>query len=361
MKPPVLATFQGAPQLGRLSARLAIGESVSDQDIADALGEQVVPVFRYAQGRMAGRVRKTTREPAFCHSADVALRAVDLGFGPDLVKLGLLHDVVEDSTKGLRPLVSLLDAIGERFGPELARDLRLVTNRYAVILGEACKRLEGPVPLAQASLPRVREAVGELHDSLDPDLREAYRHEFHRLLFFFPDVDLGPGEAKARIDHSYTLQKDLSLHSYRPFIEELADDARDQAWPLHERALISKGLDLVDNLRTTEVAAFHPLERILVKAEIWLDKTFFLHDLVRQRGGHETVFLVFYDYVKHHMVEQLEERSRAISFLSDSRFAYLVAFMFKTIQRVQAKYQVGPDPVEELRALRAEIRRRNGC
>lgn len=359
MQPVPRATFEGAPQLGRLSARLAIGEDVPDDDVEQALGEGTVPVFRFAQARMAGRVRKTTREPSFCHSADVALRAVDLGFGPEVVKLGLLHDVVEDSTKGLEAPLRLLEQVGERFGDGLARDLRLVSNRYSLLLGEACRLLDPVPPIGPEAFGPVRDALGRLYEGLSPELQEAYRHEFHRLLYFFHDLDLAEGARMARLDHGYTLAKELSLHAYRPFVEELADDARDRGTPLYEQALVGKGLDLVDNLRTTEIAAFHPLQRIVHKAEVYLDKTFYLHAVARGRGAGGS-FLVFYDYVKHHLVEQLEERSRALAFLSDSRFAYLVDFLLHAIGRVQAKYEVGPDPVGELSALRSEIRRRNG-
>lgn len=356
-----LATFEGAPTLGLLSARLAIGdERVTDQDVTDALGADVVPVFRFAQDRMAGRVRKTTREPAFCHSADIALRAADLGYDAGVIAVGLLHDVVEDSTRGLRQPLELIAEIGSRFGEQVATDVRLVTNRYAMLLDTVCLRLGPDAPVHQSSLPKVREAVGDLYWSLEPDLRQSYEHEFHRLLFFFDGMDLSDGARHARLDHGYSLKKELGLHAYRPFVEQLADDALDRAWPIYERALVAKGLDLVDNLRTTEIAAFDAIERMLAKAEAFLDKTFFLHDEIRRRGLGDATFVVFYDYVKHHLVEQLAERRRALSYLSDSRFAYLASFLMESIGRVQTKYQLGTDLVGDLRRLRAELRRLNG-
>ncbi|MCK6507476.1 HD domain-containing protein [Myxococcota bacterium] len=354
------AVFEGAPQLGRLSARLAVGEEVDDQDVATALGPDVLDAFRFAQARMAGKVRKTTGEPSFCHSADLALRAADLGYGQAVRVVGLLHDVVEDTSGGVQQALRLLDVVEARFGGQVAADLRVVSNRYAMLLEEACALLPAGVPLVPESVPRVQEAVGRLYESLPPEVRQTYAREFHRLYWFLHGVDLTRGAQKARLDHGYTLKKELALLAYRPFVEELADDARSRAWPLYEGALVVKGLDLVDNLRTTEVAAFAAVERMLVKAETWLDHTFYLHDLVRQRDPAGTSFLDFYDYVKLQLVEQLAERSRALAFLSDGRFAILVGFLMDAIARVQDKYRVGPDLVVELRRLRRDLRRRHG-
>jgi len=63
-----------------------------------------------------------------------------------------------------------------------------------------------------------------------------------------------------------------------------------------------------------------------------------------------------YEHVKHHLVEQLAERQRALGHLTDTRFAYLVAFLVEQMARLQAKYEVSNDPVERLDELRDVLR-----
>ena len=72
--------FRGDQKVRDFSASLAMGlaSELTDDAIAHVLGKEAVKAFRFAHEKLHGFVRKTTGEPAFCHSADIALRAVTL-------------------------------------------------------------------------------------------------------------------------------------------------------------------------------------------------------------------------------------------------------------------------------------------
>ena len=353
--------FSGAEQVRRFSAQLAVGmgEDVNDEDIASVLGARAVKAFRYSLESLRGFVRRTTGEPAFCHSADIALRAVDLLYPDSVIEVALLHDTVEDRSKTLADCARRLAELEQLFGAQSARDVRHSTNSYSMIL----RGLEGKVPhnlpFEPSSKEVLREAIVAQQRELSPELQEMFAHEYSKLVdYFLPGVELAGGARKARVDRKYTVISELRLQSYRLFVEDIHDDARaDDGF--HDDTLVVKTLDLVDNLRTSEVANFGSLERILVKVETFLDCTFFLHDYVRAHPRAVTTFIELYDYLKYSLVEQLMERKRALVFLADTRFAFLADYLMREVSRLQDKYKVVRPPVPELARLRDVIRARN--
>ncbi|MFQ5740748.1 MAG: hypothetical protein ACE5JX_17230 [Acidobacteriota bacterium] len=355
--------FSGHQRVREFSARLAVGENPGDEEVAEVLGQEVVVPFRYAQDCLRGLVRRTTGEPAFCHSADIALRALDLGYPDSTLVVCLLHDTVEDRSSSPAELSRCLAEVGRRFEAP-AQDVRLCTNRYSVLLRSLGRRVPPDLPFQQSSLEPVRKALRKFEKELPHDLSCEFEHEFRQFLdYFLDEVDLSRGAQKARIDSTYTVLAELRLQSYRLFVEEIADDARTRKAPaagtFHENPLVTKSLDLVDNLRTSEVSSLASLQRILFKSETLLDASFYLHDYVRQSNNTQATFILLYDYLKHHLVEQLWERKRALASLADTRFAYLADFLVQEISRLQQKYKVGEFPVTELDRIRDSIRELN--
>jgi hypothetical protein len=332
---------------------------VSDEEIAGMLGPGTVEAFRFAEHVLRGRRRRTTDEPAFCHSADIALRAADLGYGERVLKCALLHDVVEDGAAHLVEMDLFLQQMHERFGSEVGRDVRILTNRYAKILDERPirERLSSPPPFDESGRQALAEAVREYRQGLPESLRRDFGYEFHQILeWLIPTLDLDLGRVRARVDDRHTLLSELQLQSYRLFTVEMADDARDRPGGFCEVPLVVKAMDLVDNLRTAEVVTWRSLDRILLKVEMFLDSTFFLNAWIREHGIANRTFPLLYDFLKHQLVEQMEERARALEFLADTRFARLAEFLRGQIRRLHRKYHVGPRPVRALGRLRREIR-----
>lgn len=357
--------FQGADCLQRLSAELAVGNeaAVRDEDVVEVLGAPSLAAFRYAQQHLAGYLRKTTREPSFCHSADIGLRAADLGYDTHVVQVGLLHDVVEDRSRDLAGMLRMLDEVRDRFGDRVARDVRLLSNRYSLLVECVGRRLSGELAFSPAALDVVRAALRSYRAELEPAVAQSFAYEFDQLQgYFLSTVSLDEGARRASVDRKYGLLHDLKLQAYGLFVEQLGDHARSatDGRGFDETALVVKSLDLVDNLRTSGVAEGMALERILVKAEYFLDKTFYLHAVVHDRRLPQLTYVALYEYLKHHLVEQLFERRRALAFLADSRFAYLVQYLDREARRLQAKYQVGDDTLAGLAALRRRLRQING-
>lgn len=354
-----LDPFEGADALVDFSARLMAGEEVSEQQVAGVLGLGLVRAFRYAEERLNGRVRRTTREPALCHSVDIALRALDLGYPEPVLRLALLHDTVEDSSRTLEEVSENLAAVGAAFGPEVQADVRLITNRYDALLRQLEGGLPPGLPLRVEALPALYEALETLQGNLPERLRWEFDGEFRRLRDgCLESADFAAARRKANLDRSYTLLQELRLYAYGLYAQEVIDAARPRGGISHEFPLVVKLLDLVDNLRTSEVVTWFALERILVKAEAFLDRSFYLHEHFHRLEGRYT-FLLLYDYVKYNLVQQLRERSRALEFLSDTRFGSLARHLQRKMEEVQEKYRVEKTPARELRRLREEIRRKN--
>lgn len=357
--------FSGEDAVRSFSARLAVGlgEEITDQEITAVLGGEAIAYFRYAQQKLHGFVRRTTGEPAFCHSADIALRALDLNFRNRVVLAALLHDTVEDRSKTLEQVVTNLTEIEDRFGWEMAQDVRGSTNVYSVILRNLDSKVSHDLPFDETAKPALLQGIEDVRQETPSDLRHKFRHEFSQLLeYFVHSVNLSEGARKARVDRKYTAVSELRLRSYQLFVEDMHTDARYRRGlgrGFHDVVLIVKSLDLVDNLRTSEVANFASLERILLKAETFLDCTFFLHDEVRSIPETCKVFIDLYDYLKYHLVEQLLERKRALIFLADTRFAFLADYLMREVVRLQAKYKVHGNPLQELQRVRQLLREHN--
>ena len=357
--------FCGEDAVRRFSARLAVGlgEEITDAEVVAVLGSDTIPFFRYAQHSLHGYVRRTTGEPAFCHSADIALRALDLGFSPRIVQAALLHDTVEDRSKSLEQVVTHLAEVEKLFGWEMAQDVRHSTNVYSVILRNLDRKVSPDLAFDDTAKPALLKGIDDVRREMPEELRHKFRHEFSQLLdYFVHHAQLGGGVRKARVDRKYTAASELRLRSYQLFVEDIHTDARYRhglGKGFHDATLVVKCLDLIDNLRTSEVANFSSLERILLKAETYLDCTFFLHAEVRAMPHVRTSFIDLYDYLKHHLVEQLLERKRALIFLADTRFAFLADYLMREVVRLQAKYKVHGNPLTELVRLRELLREHN--
>lgn len=363
LNPEEKDSFTGEDAVRRFSSRLAVGlgEEITDQEILEVLGPDSIAPFRYAQRSLHGFVRRTTGEPAFCHSADIALRALDLGYPSRIVRNALLHDTVEDRSKKLDEVLFHLQEIEDLFGAETAKDVRHSTNIYSVILRNLDNKVSHDLAFDDSAKPALLKGVDDVRRELPTDLRQAFSREFEQLLdYFIHQVDLSEGARKARVDRKYSAVSELRLRSYRLFVEEIHRDARfRRSGDFHDSNLIVKTLDLVDNLRTSEVANFASLERILLKAETFLDCTFFLHDAIRALPRVNSSFIDLYDYLKYHLVEQLLERKRALFFLADTRFGFLADYLMREVLRLGGKYKVHGRPLSELSRLRQVLRQHN--
>ena len=366
LDPNLKDVFCGADCVRKFSAQLAMGraEDLGDEAVAAVLSPQAVPAFRFASHCLQGFVRKTTGEPAFCHSADIALRAKDLGYSERIVQVALLHDTIEDRSKKLSDVLEHVAELSTRFSTDIAQDVRCSTNVYSVIIRGLESRIPNNLPFDDAAPGKLRRTLAELHHELPSEIKAHFQHEYAQLLdHFLAGIDLSGGARKARIDKKYTVVSELRLQSYKLFVQDIHDDARFRALPrgssFHEDALVVKALDLVDNLRTSEVANLGSLERILLKAETFLDCTFFLHDYIRERPHTRTSFIDLYDFLKYHLIEQLLERRRALVFLADTRFGFLADYLMREVSRLQEKYKVITSPIAQLNRLRESIQEQN--
>jgi len=178
-------------KLRNLSARLALGAEadVTDEDITSVLGAESLKAFRYAQESLHGRVRKVTGEPAFCHSADVALRALDLGYPDRLLQVCLLHDAAEDSSDDIVTLFFQLEEIKRLFEADIALDVRMLTNRYQIILQSLSGLLPDNLPFEPESMGAVFQALDDLREQVPRPVRDEFDHEFYQLhAYFLPSI-----------------------------------------------------------------------------------------------------------------------------------------------------------------------------
>ncbi|MBN1655502.1 MAG: HD domain-containing protein [Deltaproteobacteria bacterium] len=358
--------FNGRPDLSQLSARIASGERASDEEVATALTPTMLDPFRLVARCLAGRVRKVTGEPSLSHSVDVALRATLLGFSEEYILACLLHDIVEESSRTLEDVAVGLEAIRNRFGEEVARDVRVLTNRYSIIFENVAPRVEAALPFELESLAPVRDEIFRLQRDLPEAVQREFAEEFPFLLDYFynrllEDVKLDCCRKRARLNYNYTFVSELTLQAYHVYIVELADDACKRLDPqgtrFYDRALVVKGMDMVDNQRTTPVTSTN-IERAILKAEIWLDRCYYLNDWLRCRQ-HRTTFENLYEYVKLQTIQQLIERKLALKHLGDTRFELLAQAVESEIVRLREKYRVEGSPVLEIRRLTGEIQAHN--
>ncbi len=355
--------FPGPDELLSLSVRLATNRNaeISDEEVVKALGPGLVKAFRYLLDCLHDRSRKTG-EASCCHSVDIALRAADLGYPQDTRRICLLHDCVEDRSRDLADFSRLIADVRTQFGTEASIDTRVLTNRYKIMFDQLA--LPGNLPFDSSSMTKVRDAFVDSMGKLPSSCQSEFEHEFSRVLDHFPStVDLSQGMDRARIDRRHSVLDEVKVQAYSLYLEDIADDARIRkgfdGTGFIETPLVVKALDVVDNLRTTEVANLITIDRILFKAEKFLDKTFFLHEYIHDHGFQVT-FIMAYEYVKNHLINVLAERRELVSRLSDSRFAYLAGYLDQEISRLKDKYKVGALPVAELSRLRESIRECNG-
>jgi hypothetical protein len=359
--------FDDSSMISRFSNRLANGERASDEEVIALFTENNLAPFRFAAQSVAGRVRQVTGAPSLSHSADVALRAALLAYPWKYQRVCLLHDAVEEPANDLEDVARRLQIVQDRFGDEVARDVRELTNRYSLIFKSIERKVPDRLPFETASLATIRDAVFRVRRELPeavriefaPDFQFLFDHFFDHLL---DDVNLDDCKKRARLNNRFTIVSEVRHRVYGVYIIELADDAckriGSEGTRFYDRALVAKGLDIVDNQRTAPVGARN-IQRSINKAEIYLDRCFYLNQWLCDRGITTTTFQNLYGFVKLHTVQQAIERRSALAPLADERFIPLTEHLDKEIARLRKKYCVDVDPIPEIARVAEEIRVRN--
>lgn len=357
-----LDRFPGQSSLSDLLLRSAPPSEHEDEVVAE-LGENALAAFRYARAAFEG-LQRETGEPAICHTGDVAIRVADLALPSHYVITALLHDCVEDTSDSPSSVVRGLSEIERRFGLPVRDDVRLLTNRYSIIVRHALRSLSSRsvrLGLTEESLAKVSSEIRVLRRTLPPSIQEALSHEYHRLAEILPSLDLTAAQEMARVNRKYNLQNEIVLHVYGLFIDDMVDDFKERNSTEDDRGfydvvLVVKFMDAIDNLRTSAATEKLKLEKILRKTQMILDKSFHLHEYLYLNGLMDNLFHLTYEMLKYTMVEQMIERKRALQNLADTRFSPLSEFMVDQISRLESKYKIELEPPARLREIRQEIR-----
>lgn len=360
-----LDRFPGQSVLSDLLLRNAPA-SEHEPEVEVELGEAALPAFRYARSCFEGLLRESG-EPAICHTGDVAIRASDLAMPSDYVITALLHDCVEDTTDTPTGIVRGLLEIERRFGEQVRADVRLLTNRYAIIVRHAIKSLASRsvrLALTDEALSKIASEIRVLRRTEPPSIQDYLSHEYTRLAEVLPNLDLTCAQDMARVNKKYNVQTEVLLHVYGLFIDDMVDDFKERRSAngpgCYDRVLVVKFMDAIDNLRTSAATDKLKLERILRKTQMILDKSFHLHEYLHVNDLSNRLFPLAYEMCKYTMVEQMMERKRALQNLADTRFSPLSEFMVEQISRLETKYKIEKAPPERLREIRDEIRQLNG-
>jgi (p)ppGpp synthase/HD superfamily hydrolase len=359
--------FPGRSLLSDKLLRAHGNASDYDEEVKAELGEDALPAFNYALGCFEG-LQRSSGEPAICHTADVAIRAADLGLPSRYVITALLHDSVEDTSSNPAAYVSGIREIERRFGKEIRDNVRLLTNRYSILVNHAIKSLGArsvPLKMNPESLTRVAAEVRVIRRGLEAQVQESLAEEYNRLAQTLTDMDLSTGQAICQVNRKYNITTEIALHVYGLFIDDMVDDfkKRDsgQGPGAYDVVLVVKFMDAIDNLRTSAATEKMKLEKILRKTQMVLDKSFHLHEYMYQNNLEDRIFSLAYEYLKYTMVEQMIERKRALQNLADTRFSPLSDFMVEQISGLETKYKIEHNPPERLRELRQELRDLNAA
>ncbi len=364
---PVLDRFTGAEALVRLSEKLMEWDEapVTDGEIATALGAGMVQAFRYTQEKLVGNVRKVTGEPALCHSADVAIRALSLGYGKEVVQACLLHDVVEDTSSGFAQLPRALDEIGARFSAELAQDVALLTNRYQLLFQSVAQKVSIKIQPTPRGLEAFRAALDVLYYESDQALVDGFDREFAGVAELLEgNIDLAEATEACRRDSKFSFAKFLEERIYTLYVEDIVRDAAERVIDSGGRPpvpLIVKAVDIIDNVRTSEVSNRSSLDKLVRKAETIIDsiQVGFIDKVPREIAIPSTV-TALHRVVQIRLVDQIKLRRRAVADnFSETRFVNLVRFLVQEGNRLSALYQIPQNRIEVTESLEAEVRRIN--
>lgn len=362
---PVLDRFTGDHALVILSEKLMEWDEapVTDQEIADALGPGMVEAFRYTQQKLVGKVRKVTGEPSLCHSADVSIRASALGYGTEVIQACLLHDVAEDTSSNFTQLPGALAEIAQRFSPELAWDVSLLTNRYQLIFAAASQKVRPNIEPTRRGLDAYRAAIDVLRWESRPELVETFGLEFASIaeLLEGDAVDLDEAALLRERDSKYTFAQYIQQPLYALYIDDIV---RDAVYRVTESGgappvpLVVKSVDIIDNVRTSEVSNKSALDRLVRKAETILDavQAGFI-DVVPPKVGFPSTIPALHRTVQIRLVDQIKLRRRAVADnFSETRFANLVRFLVDEGNRLNAKYNIPRNRIEVTESLENEVR-----
>ena len=363
----VLDRFEGADSLMRFSEKLMEWDEtpVTDSEVASALGPGMVDAFRYTQKKLQGRVRKVTGEPSLCHSADVAIRAVALGYGEDVIKACLLHDVAEDTAKSFAQLPHALDEIAETFSSDLARDVALLTNRFQMLFKSAAQKVSTSIQPTQRGIDAFRSALDVLRYESEPALVDKFIYEFAEVDEFLESkIDLTEAAEFWRRDRNFTFAKFLEKELYAAYIKDIAMSSARKVKETGGKppiAMVVKSVDIIDNVRTSEVSNRSTLDKLVKKAQTIIDtvQTHFIEEVPQEISLRSTI-PALHRIVQIRLVDQIKLRRRAVAEnFSETRFANLVRFLSREGDHLNSKYLIPKNRVEVTEDLENEIRRLN--
>lgn len=365
MKNADIDHFRGAEQLLRLSQRLMdwYEKPVTDEEVGEVLGADLVPAFRYAQKALEGRVRRVTLEPAFCHSADIAVRALGLAYPPLCLKACLLHDVIEDTSKSLADVHRAMADLSEHFSSSVAQTVSLLTNHYQIIFKNLALKVRADLPFKPRTVRAFRAALDLIRYETPSPVVDRCALEFDRLATFLEtDVNLKDGARIVHRDKKFQVATHLERQVYNLYLQDLVEKAAEDADRENSSesvtALVVKLLDVTDNIRTSEISNRLTLFKLTNKAEAFLDEI--QVGFIDKVGTDVTTIPDLHRLVQLRLVDQLEARRRAIANnFSETRFGGLVDFLSQQTARLANKYSVTDERVTEIREIEDRIQRAN--
>src|SRR5690606_29676292 len=152
-------------------------------------------------------------------------------------------------------------------------------------------------------------------------------------------------------DSKYTFAKYIELPLYALYIDDIACDAVYRVTESGGEApvpLVVKSVDIIDNVRTSEVSNWSALTKLVRKAETIVDgvQAGVVEQVPKPLAIPSTVSAL-HRAVQIRLVDQIKLRRRAVADnFSETRFASLVRFLQSEGNRLAEKYAIPRNRIE---------------
>ena len=344
-KAAIVVGLDGSKKLSEVGKKLYYDKVLSPEELEVFLGDGMYELYLMAYDAVKGQTRKCGNA-AIAHMVECGERAKNLGFGPVIISTLSIHDVIEASAKHCMDVPKIEESIKQKFGEEIAKNVSVMSNYYSLIT----ECLQGDLyqvgygdSLKDSLLNLINTYKDRLHKISDSRFdKSRFDKYFDRLFSLIQNEEVNL--------NVHTIFDELKSKTYGNYIVDLFKDASDRlkdGEKDYDVAIIAKGIDNIDNLRTMSGGKRSAIDKTLNKVDLYLKYAEGFMDIPDQKGKENEKLLTVYEGLKDQVIEQLLARKHGLEHRNDPRYITLKEYIGEKIMEFSSKYSIDISPIEE--------------
>lgn len=234
---------------------LQSGKKMPASIVEEELGAYAVEAFEYLDkllfsGNRSERVSNAKDKRR--HAYDSAYWAANFGFSEDDVKVVILHDVLEYTSKSLPEVHSRADDIKSKFGEYVAENVLRLADFSAITINDVGRRIKKDGRKLETCVEDIKKYLGWIKNE-SRNGRRKYEDHYRGLEEVIGKLSQGKVSMKYNTLENYSVYDELKQMAVPLFVENIFANARDMienGMPDYHVPILARAVSYIDRVRT---------------------------------------------------------------------------------------------------------------